>query len=193
MRISKFVSGVALAAVISGTAVLSPFAISTAHAATYDYVGNFFTLFVGTYYDGSDRVTGSVTFNTPLPDNFGGVAIPDSYSFSDGVQTLDSANSSIFFDALLNNVGNFINWDVQITSTINGGNSIYTIYGAFDEGRQNNGEQSGDKSAIFGNGSWSTVATTPLPSTWLMLLSGFVGLGYFAYRGTKKRTAALAA
>jgi len=30
---------------------------------------------------------------------------------------------------------------------------------------------------------------TPLPSTWLMLLSGFVGLGWFAYRGTKKRTA----
>jgi hypothetical protein len=36
-------------------------------------------------------------------------------------------------------------------------------------------------------------ATTPLPSTWLMLLSGFVGLGFFAYRGTKKNSAALAA
>jgi hypothetical protein len=36
-------------------------------------------------------------------------------------------------------------------------------------------------------------ATTPLPSTWLMLLSGFVGLGFFAYRGTKNRSAALAA
>ena len=35
----------------------------------------------------------------------------------------------------------------------------------------------------------SEVSATPLPSTWLMLLSGFVGLGYFAYRGTKKRTA----
>jgi len=34
---------------------------------------------------------------------------------------------------------------------------------------------------------------TPLPSTWLMLLSGFVGLGFFAYRGTKKRTAIAAA
>lgn len=30
---------------------------------------------------------------------------------------------------------------------------------------------------------------TPLPSTWLMLLSGFIFLGFFAYRGTKKRTA----
>jgi len=34
-----------------------------------------------------------------------------------------------------------------------------------------------------------TINATPLPSTWLMLLSGFVGLGFFAYRGSKKRTA----
>jgi hypothetical protein len=40
---------------------------------------------------------------------------------------------------------------------------------------------------------YDPTSATPLPSTWLMLLSGFVGLGYFAYRGTKKRTAALAA
>jgi hypothetical protein len=39
---------------------------------------------------------------------------------------------------------------------------------------------------------FSAVAT-PLPSTWIMLLSGFVGLGFFAYRGTKKNTASLAA
>jgi hypothetical protein len=36
------------------------------------------------------------------------------------------------------------------------------------------------------------LATTPLPSTWLMLLSGFVGLGLFAYRGTKKGSATAA-
>jgi hypothetical protein len=30
------------------------------------------------------------------------------------------------------------------------------------------------------------VAATPLPSTWLMLLGGFAGLGFFSYRGTKK-------
>jgi hypothetical protein len=36
-------------------------------------------------------------------------------------------------------------------------------------------------------------AATPLPTTWLMLVSGFVGLGFFAYRGTKKNTAVPAA
>jgi hypothetical protein len=39
----------------------------------------------------------------------------------------------------------------------------------------------------------TAVSATPLPSTWLMLLSGFVGLGFFAYRGTKKDSATLAA
>jgi len=29
---------------------------------------------------------------------------------------------------------------------------------------------------------------TPLPSTWTMLIAGFAGLGYIAYRGTKKRS-----
>jgi hypothetical protein len=37
------------------------------------------------------------------------------------------------------------------------------------------------------------IGSTPLPSTWLMLLSGFVGLGFFAFRGTTKNFAAVAA
>jgi hypothetical protein len=37
------------------------------------------------------------------------------------------------------------------------------------------------------------VSNNPLPSTWLMLLGGLAGLGFFAYRGTKKNSAALAA
>ena len=38
-----------------------------------------------------------------------------------------------------------------------------------------------------------STSPTPLPSTWLMLLSGFIGLGFFAYRGMKNNSAALAA
>jgi hypothetical protein len=37
------------------------------------------------------------------------------------------------------------------------------------------------------------ISATPLPSTWVMLLGGLVGLGFFAYRGTKKGSAAVAA
>jgi hypothetical protein len=50
---------------------------------------------------------------------------------------------------------------------------------------------------VFGTGDAPTAvldfaaATTPLPSTWLMLIAGLLGLGYFAYRGTQKNSAAL--
>jgi hypothetical protein len=37
------------------------------------------------------------------------------------------------------------------------------------------------------------LATTPLPSTWSMLIVGYAGLGFFAYRGSKKGSAAIAA
>lgn len=43
----------------------------------------------------------------------------------------------------------------------------------------------------FGIG--GTVNATPLPSTWTMLIAGFAGLGFFAYRGSKKNAAAITA
>jgi hypothetical protein len=46
--------------------------------------------------------------------------------------------------------------------------------------------------AVSGTESGS-LTTTPLPSTWLMLLSGFLGLGFFAYRGINKSVVAVAA
>jgi hypothetical protein len=45
----------------------------------------------------------------------------------------------------------------------------------------------------FGFNAVTGVDATPLPSTWTMLIAGFVGLGFFAYQGTKKRSAAIAA
>ena len=39
----------------------------------------------------------------------------------------------------------------------------------------------------------SLPAATPLPSTWTMLIAGFLGLGFLAYRGSKKNVAAIAA
>lgn len=40
---------------------------------------------------------------------------------------------------------------------------------------------------------YNPISTTPLPSTWFMLLSGFIGFGFFTHRGTKKNVVALAA
>ena len=38
-----------------------------------------------------------------------------------------------------------------------------------------------------------TLTATPLPSTWLMLIAGFAGFGFLAYRGAKKGATALSA
>lgn len=38
----------------------------------------------------------------------------------------------------------------------------------------------------------ATISSTPLPSTWIMILSGLLGLGFFAYRGSKKDIATFA-
>ncbi len=46
---------------------------------------------------------------------------------------------------------------------------------------------------FVGNDLTINFTATPLPSTWLMLLGGLFGLGLFAYRGTKKSAAAIAA
>ena len=37
-----------------------------------------------------------------------------------------------------------------------------------------------------------SVSTTPLPSTWSMLLAGFIGFGFVAYRGTRRNSSAVA-
>jgi hypothetical protein len=46
--------------------------------------------------------------------------------------------------------------------------------------------------SILGPGEIAVTAT-PLPSTWTMLIAGFVGLGLFAYRGSTNRSAAIGA
>jgi hypothetical protein len=44
------------------------------------------------------------------------------------------------------------------------------------------------------DGYWGPdVLLSPLPSTWAMLIGGFVGLGFLVYRGTKKHAALAAA
>jgi hypothetical protein len=42
------------------------------------------------------------------------------------------------------------------------------------------------------NVSFGSVGATPLPSTWTMLIVGFAGVGFMAYRGTKRDAVAVA-
>jgi len=75
-------------------------------------------------------------------------------------------NGGLLFDAS--------GWEWNIFST---GPSAYTIY-------NNSGANEGGVFAL---------SASPLPATWTMLIAGLLGLGFVAYRGTKKGSAALAA
>jgi hypothetical protein len=57
--------------------------------------------------------------------------------------------------------------------------------GTFDMVDQDNG--------LSGVLTVTTVTATPLPPAWTMLIAGFVGLGFLAYRSAKKNTTVLAA
>jgi hypothetical protein len=52
-----------------------------------------------------------------------------------------------------------------------------------------------DLSSPSAQGDWDsvTLSATPLPSTWTMLVVGFAGLAFFAYRGSTKGSSAIAA
>jgi hypothetical protein len=123
-----------------------------------------------------------------------------------------SAPIPIFFTLNIDTDVPVTNW----TSNIGAASSIdwqnANVFGGFltDIGAGNNvsGPQvyTGSESApVFAPGTFDmvdldngllgvlTVTVTPLPPAWMMLIAGFVGLGFLAYHGAKKNTAVLAA
>jgi hypothetical protein len=50
-----------------------------------------------------------------------------------------------------------------------------------------------DQNNGLSTGVLTVTTVTPLPPAWTMLIAGFVGLGFLAYRSAKKNTAVLAA
>jgi hypothetical protein len=185
-------------------ATLSAVCVTSADAATYtyNYVGNDFTSAplggIGPYSN-ADFVTLSLTFSAPLGNNLAlsDVGTPLSFTASDGFDTITNVSytpSLTYFNFGTSPTGQITDWvirvgiDVPFVGFIVIGSSSDSVFTA-----------DGLQSALIDNdaienlnspGNWSSqVSTTPLPSTWLMLLSGFVGLGFFAHRGTKKRAA----
>lgn len=92
----------------------------TVHAATitYTYTGNSFTDVSGPYTT-SDTVTGFVTFNSPLGANMPLTAeTPTAFSFSDGVQTITSANAtSTDFIFTTGHSGEIVGWLVEVETS----------------------------------------------------------------------------
>lgn len=148
----------------------------------YNYVGQNFT-FATVPYTTSDRVTGSFTVATPLAANLSNYSFsPESFTFSDGVQTLTQAQYET--------VGTFANFSTDANGNI-------TQYGVliFNQISQDlislsndsNGHADGavgdvGSAASSAAGSFSQQATvmpaavTPEPSSILLLGSGMLGV-----------------
>ena len=170
-----------------------------AHAIllTYEYTGNKFTIIappVGSPYETSPGVTGSVTFDdTVLTNGSGTISSNDvspnpaliSASFSDGVNTLDTSDPhriTLILAAL-----EIIEWDIRFAETMGGFPIINTVNGAgaslvFDEGGNN-----GEAGQVFDNpGVWTETTSVSEPSTLALITIGLVGVG-FAGRRKKAR------
>jgi hypothetical protein len=140
---------------------------------TYTYSGNDFT-FVNSPFTTSDSIQGNFTIAT-LADNlsFGSIT-PTSYDFTDGVETGNQTNSIVDeFEVSTNGGGQITEWDIEIG--LDGG-FITTDYAGSIIGGTDIGNN-GDGGIGFVNndpGTWT--ATSPEPSTFVLIPAGLVAL-----------------
>lgn len=149
--------------------------------ATYTYTGKDFTQVVAPYTT-ADSISGTITVASTLADNLAyGVITVSSFTFSDGVQTLTTANTN--FDEFLVSTdanGNIVNWSVMVEDAagdemafINHGSmvsdlSLSTIGGfSFGSNSRTRGEWALDA---------PTAPAVPEPSTLALLGTGVLGL-----------------
>ena len=184
-------------------------ASNVASALTYSYAGNPFT---GSYdisessppvqplisIDGTN-VTATLTFDATVTSNYTGtVTLSDvtQFTVSTGTQSLylgeiisgpehpEGVLASGTFDFVS---GAITNWNWGLSLPFHAAIFSENDSGGILDGATANSGLTNFYNAVYGNaGNWSLVAATPLPSTWTMLIAGFVGLGFLAYRGSKR-------
>jgi hypothetical protein len=195
-------------------AFLAAFVLPISLAAeTYTYTGNDFitagNFSVPPVYSTSDYVT--ITFITaaPLPGNLGPgpygdlvFVVPVSWSFSDGVQSDNSTDTSAHavFYLITNASGQIVDWDVydEWPNTLHGSG----IYSDYDSETGSSGDFAEDPEGDYAStdyeflgippGTWSAAPTpTPEASPFALLLLGGACLCGIGYLRSRKRRASL--
>ena len=176
-RLNAVLCGIILAALPSTSALAD---------TVYTYTGNpFTTSHVGGIYTPSDFISGSFTVATPLaPDSPYGAITPESFTFSDGIQTFDASNTPLtFFGVATDDTGNIVGWYISLlsvdgVSNLNTGNGY--IVGVSDEAKI---DQAGtiDRVFVFNDpGTWTESSTDPSPvpepSSIVLFGTGALGL-----------------
>jgi hypothetical protein len=166
---------------------------SAGASVVYNYTGTDFITVTGLYTT-SDSVTGSVTLASPLGANFAiSQVIPIGFTFNDGVQTIVDPSAGLSFQFFFGTdaAGNINFWQVIVEiDTLSSTDSIRTCSACFrpPDASGDGGSVTGGGLAVeFGNaGVWTLASSVPEPSTWAMMILGFTGVGFMAYRRKSK-------
>jgi hypothetical protein len=165
------------------------FAQSTSTVTTYTYTGNVFT-----YFYNSDTcppecsISGSFTMPQPLAPNLPwptAVAGYTSFTFTDGINVIDSANvSQVYdFDVQTNAAGDIVQWVLYLYS-YNGSQYLemitgnwgslewgYNGYLDYTESYNYNTGIWGDAESYPSSGTWSTTFPAPPPNQYFVIES----------------------
>ena len=202
MRINSIVIGLALFVLAQPAA---------ASVVTYNYTGHnfdeFYTYNASNPYSSADFVTGSFKLAAPLAANLSSSNVSVlSFSFSDGVETISDTSANLFqqiFQFSTNALGQITSWFILVgTQTSTEQLQIGTLlsdWAAADHGTQTvctlgsfpNGctENTQVRGLVFTPGTFEVASAVPEPATWAMMILGFAGVGFLAYRRREKSQA----
>ena len=183
------------ATIVFAAALSAVLPTSSRADVVYTYTGNVFTTVIPNAvtnpYTSTDSVTGYFVLTAALGNNSDPSITPVAFSFSDGVNTITNLNAaSSTFVININSTGAppgnptiVSNWYIFLTGS--GYGTVTTIY---DEATKEDCVISGANQACnyASPGTWA-VAAVPEPSTWAMMLLGFAGIGFMAYRRKSKQ------
>jgi len=186
-----------LGALFAGMSLMGSAAQATVIGPTTIQGAIYFAGGTTNYYDPANGfVPGGYGNSSGLP-----ITVPGTFGFEDGAN-LDTAaftTTSLSIEDVTNSSAS--NWTQTFTASTPGFFSgLVETSDSFDPisysltGNTLTVQWGGTDTAGTGVADFSFGASaTPLPSTWTMLIAGFVGLGFLAYRGSKKNATALAA